>query len=120
MFTHETTPYRFDHQDPMDWIARHFFTGGLMPSHALIREFSDLFACQKSWRWSGTNYQRTALDWLRNFDAHRDGIEKILHEVYGHDARLWRRRWRLFFLATAGLFGHEKGTDWVVSHYLLV
>lgn len=29
------------------------------------------------------------------------------------------RLWRLFFLATAGLFGHDAGNDWSVSHYLL-
>jgi cyclopropane-fatty-acyl-phospholipid synthase len=29
------------------------------------------------------------------------------------------RRWRWFFLATAGLFGHAAGTEWGVSHYLL-
>ena len=38
---------------------------------------------------------------------------------YGKDAELWRRRWRLFFLATAGLFGHRGGEEWGVSHYRL-
>jgi len=42
-----------------------------------------------------------------------------LREVYGKDASLWQRRWRLFFLATAGLFGHENGNVWGVGHYLL-
>lgn len=32
------------------------------------------------------------------------------------DAALWRRRWRLFFLATAGLFGDSSGSVWGVSH----
>jgi cyclopropane-fatty-acyl-phospholipid synthase len=32
---------------------------------------------------------------------------------------LWQRRWRLFFLATAGLFGHDGGAEWGVSHYRL-
>ena len=119
VFTHETTPYRFDHKDQTDWIAQHFFTGGLMPSHQLIREFPDLFHCEKSWRWSGDHYRRTAFDWLRNFDRNRPSIDVILADVYGKDAALWRRRWRLFFLATAGLFGHDDGADWGVSHYLL-
>lgn len=30
-----------------------------------------------------------------------------------------RRRWRLFFLATAGLFGHANGSEWGVDHYRL-
>jgi cyclopropane-fatty-acyl-phospholipid synthase len=42
-----------------------------------------------------------------------------LNDVYGNEAGVWFRRWRLFFLATAGLFGHENGTAWGVSHYLL-
>jgi cyclopropane-fatty-acyl-phospholipid synthase len=28
------------------------------------------------------------------------------------------RRWRCFFLAAAGLFGHAKGAECGVSHYL--
>jgi cyclopropane-fatty-acyl-phospholipid synthase len=32
---------------------------------------------------------------------------------------VWRRRWRLFFLAVAGLFGHAGGEVWGVSQYRL-
>jgi cyclopropane-fatty-acyl-phospholipid synthase len=119
IFTHRTGPYRFDHADKTDWIAQHFFTGGVMPSHGLIRQFPDLFVVEKDWRWNGTNYQKTAMDWLTNFDARRAQIDVILNDVYGAQARLWRRRWRLFFLATAGLFGDNGGTEWGVSHYRL-
>ena len=119
IFTHRTGSYCFDHRDESDWIARHFFTGGVMPSHRLIRQFPDLFALEEEWRWSGVNYQRTALDWLANFDAAQGEIDAILEQVYGAEARLWRRRWRLFFLATAGLFGDNGGKEWGVSHYRL-
>ena len=44
---------------------------------------------------------------------------EVLREVYGAEAPLWKRRWRLFFLATAGLFGHAGGEEWGVSHYRL-
>jgi cyclopropane-fatty-acyl-phospholipid synthase len=119
IFTHRTGAYLFDHADGDDWIARHFFTGGVMPSHHLIRQYADLFEIEKEWRWSGTHYQRTAHDWLSNFDAHRDAIESVLREVYGSDTALWMRRWRWFFLATAGLFGYAEGSEWGVSHYRL-
>jgi cyclopropane-fatty-acyl-phospholipid synthase len=119
VFTHKRQPYRFDRADKTDWIAQHFFTGGIMPSHGLIAHFPDCFAIEQEWRWSGTHYQRTAIDWLANFDAHRAAIDRLLVDVYGKDARLWRRRWRLFYLATAGLFGHANGTEWGVSHYRL-
>jgi cyclopropane-fatty-acyl-phospholipid synthase len=119
VFTHAHAPYRFDHESGADWIARHFFTGGLMPSHTLIRQFGELFSVELEQRWSGTHYKRTALHWLANFDASRAAIEPILRATYGDDAPLWRRRWRLFFLAVAGLFGHENGAVWGVGHYRL-
>ncbi len=119
VFTHRSMPYRFDHGDDDDWIARHFFTGGIMPSERLVRFVTDSFAVENEWRWSGTHYARTAEHWLANFDANRDRIDAVLRDVYGADAGLWRRRWRLFYLATAGLFGHRDGEDWGVSHYLL-
>jgi len=119
VFSHDVAPYRFDLHDPADWIARHFFTGGIMPSHGLARCFPDLFAVEAEWRWDGTHYQRTADAWLANFDRHATEIHTILREVYGGGAMLWARRWRLFFLAVAGLFGHAGGAAWGVSHYRL-
>jgi cyclopropane-fatty-acyl-phospholipid synthase len=117
IFTHRSGAYLFDRTDREDWIAQHFFTGGVMPSHSLIRQYADLFEVEKEWRWSGVHYQRTALDWLAHFDAHRDEIEAILRFTYGDDTGLWMRRWRWFFLATAGLFGYADGSEWGVSHY---
>jgi cyclopropane-fatty-acyl-phospholipid synthase len=117
IFTHRSGTYLFDRADREDWIAQHFFTGGVMPSHHLIRQYADLFEIEKEWRWSGTHYQRTALDWLANFDAHASEIEPVLRQVYGKDTALWMRRWRWFFLATAGLFGTAGGSEWGVSHY---
>ena len=90
-----------------------------MPSHHLIRQYADLFTVEHEWRWSGVHYQRTAADWLQNFDRNRDAIEEVLRKVYGPETALWMRRWRWFFLATAGLFGFADGAEWGVSHYLL-
>jgi cyclopropane-fatty-acyl-phospholipid synthase len=117
IFTHRAGTYLFDRTDREDWIAQHFFTGGMMPSHHLIRQYADLFSIEKEWRWSGTQYQRTAMDWLANFDAHASEIEAVLRTVYGNETQLWMRRWRWFFLATAGLFGYANGDEWGVSHY---
>lgn len=119
VFSHAAVPYRFEVGNRADWIAQHFFTGGIMPSHGLIRQFGDLFALEGEWRWSGRNYQRTADDWLVNFDRNAEAIATIMRDTYGSEARLWQRRWRLFFLATSGLFGHGGGEPWGVSHYRL-
>ena len=119
VFSHRTAPYRFDAGDKQDWIAQHFFTGGIMPSHGLIRHVTETFDVEADWRWSGEHYARTARDWLANFDRNDEAVTAVLQDVYGAEAALWKRRWRLFFLATAGLFGHADGTEWGVSHYRL-
>lgn len=119
VFTHVTTPYAFDSDDKADWIAQHFFTGGIMPSHRLIRQFGELFDVECEWRWSGTHYALTAGQWLANFDSNRFEIRRVLEPVYGDAIAVWMRRWRLFFLATEGLFGHHNGSEWGVSHYRL-
>ncbi|MEO8422166.1 MAG: SAM-dependent methyltransferase, partial [Hyphomicrobium sp.] len=116
---HRSTPYRFDHTDPSDWIAQHFFTGGLMPSRLLMYEFGDRFEVDVEWWWNGSHYARTADAWLANFDRNAAAVRRVLTPVYGSDTNLWMRRWRLFFLATSGLFGHANGNEWGVSHYLL-
>jgi cyclopropane-fatty-acyl-phospholipid synthase len=119
VFSHRTTPYRFDHSDPTDWIGQHFFTGGIMPSDGLIRQFSNLVEVEEEWRWSGTHYARTAAQWINNFDRNEAEIDRILKDIYGAKAALWKRRWRLFYLATEGLFGYADGSEWGVKHYRL-
>jgi cyclopropane-fatty-acyl-phospholipid synthase len=119
VFNHRSGCYLYDRADREDWIAQHFFTGGIMPSHRLIRQYADLFEIEHEWRWNGVHYQRTALDWLANFDARRDAIETILRDFYGAETSLWMRRWRWFLLATIGLFGYADGREWGVSHYLM-
>ena len=120
VFTHRTTPYRFDVATATDWIAQHFFTGGVMPSHGLIRQFDDLFE-----RRGRLALERAALpeDGARLAGQLRRATSTpsrpVLREVYGEQAWLWRQRWRLFFLATAGLFGDSGGEEWGVSHYRL-
>ena len=119
VFTHRDAPYRFDHTDSEDFIAQHFFTGGVMPSRGLMRQFPDLFRVEREWTWNGINYRRTADHWLANMDANGDRVMELMRETYGADAVLWRRRWRRFYLATAGLFGNDGGNTWAVTHYLL-
>lgn len=119
VFAHRDAPYRFEVSDNSDFIAQHFFTGGVMPSQGLIRQYADLLAVEEEWRWSGTHYERTAYDWLANFDRNTAEIRELMNQVYGPDARLWMRRWRRFFMATAGLFGDSQGQVWGVGHYRL-
>ena len=115
VFSHRAAPYRFDASDPADWVAQHFFTGGIMPSHDLIRQFGEIFTVEQEWRWSGVDYARTADDWLANYDREAARLKGVLRETYGEDAVLWGRRWRLFFMSVSGLFGHDDGREWGVK-----
>lgn len=117
VFSHIDRPYRFEVSDDSDFIAQHFFTGGVMPSHDLMHQYADLMQVEADWRWDGTHYQRTADLWLQNFDRNQTEIRTLMTQVYGADAALWMRRWRRFFMATAGLFGDSNGKVWGVSHY---
>ena len=118
VFATRGAPYAFVERDDSDWMSRHFFSGGMMPSDDLALNFQDDLRLLKRWRWDGTHYQKTSEAWLRNMDDARDDLMPLMQSTYGADAELWWQRWRLFFLSVAELFGHEGGQQWWVSHYL--
>jgi cyclopropane-fatty-acyl-phospholipid synthase len=118
VFAHREAPYPFVERDASDWMSRHFFSGGMMPSDDLALQCQDDLRLLQRWRWDGTHYQRTAEAWLKRMDGQRAALMPLFEQVYGADAALWWKRWRLFFLAVAELFGYRGGQQWWVSHYL--
>jgi cyclopropane-fatty-acyl-phospholipid synthase len=111
VFAHRRWAYPFTDDGAADWMAREFFTGGLMPSAHLLREFQDDLRVEAQWHLAGTHYARTAEAWHANLVAHRAELTGVL----GSPAQF--HRWRVFFLACAEMFGYRDGTEWQVSHY---
>jgi cyclopropane-fatty-acyl-phospholipid synthase len=118
VFAHRGAPYAFVDLDESDWMSRHFFSGGMMPSDDLALHCQDDLRLLQRWRWDGRHYQRTAEAWLANMDAHRSTLMPLLVQTYVADADVWWTRWRLFFMSVAELFGYDEGQRWWVSHYL--
>ena len=118
VFAHRDAAYEFVERDASDWMSRHFFSGGMMPSDDLALQCQDDLRLLRRWRWDGTHYQRTAEAWLRNMDERRAALWPLFERSYGAQAGVWWMRWRLFFMSVAELFGFEAGQQWWVSHYL--
>ena len=119
IFCHRDCAYEFRDEGPADWMGRHFFTGGIMPSDDLPLRFQEHLKLERRARWSGRHYERTANAWLANMDARRERILPIMAQTYGAaNAERWFQRWRIFFMACAELFGFAHGREWFVSHYV--
>ena len=117
IFTHQSVVYPFENQGEADWMAREFFSGGMMPSHDLLLHFQNDLIIDDVWSMSGTHYEKTSLAWVNKMDANKDSIMKIFSKTYGDDAKLWFQRWRIFFMSCEKLFGYNNGSEWGVSHY---
>jgi cyclopropane-fatty-acyl-phospholipid synthase len=120
VFAHRRFAYPFEVDGDGDWMARHFFTGGIMPSHELLARVGGPLEVEARWLVPGTHYQRTAEAWLRRLDSgFPRAVAALARALPRREAELQARRWRIFFLACAELFGFAGGEEWVVSHHRL-
>jgi cyclopropane-fatty-acyl-phospholipid synthase len=119
IFTHHRYTYTFEVRDESDWMARYFFTGGIMPSDDLLHYFQRDLRLINHWQVDGRHYQLTSEAWLAKMDAHRDSLMPVMAQAYGAEQAVrWWVYWRVFFMSCAELFGYREGREWIVSHYL--
>ena len=119
-FSHRSASYPYEAESEDDWMARYFFTGGMMPSDDLLLHYPEHLIVDRHWSVSGSHYQKTSEAWLVNQDARRETLLPVLDDIYGvGQGAVWFQRWRLFFLACAELFGYADGSEWWVTHLRL-
>ncbi len=116
IFCHRDQPYFFETKD---WMGRHFFTGGMMPSDDLLPRYQRDLSLVDHWRWDGRHYERTCNAWLKKLDEQQQPLLELFEvEQEKSEAVRSLNRWRIFFMACAELFGYRNGQEWWVSHYL--
>lgn len=117
VFCHKHYAYPFETDGASNWLGRHFFTGGLMPSLHLLPRFRGTLVQERIWEVNGVHYARSAEAWARNLVAREAEVMTLLTRAYGAAAHQWFHRWRVFFLACAELFAYHNGMEWLLGHY---
>jgi len=119
VFYHGRCAYPFETDGNNDWMARHFFTGGTMPSADLFLCFQRDLMFEDRWFINGQHYQKTLEAWLIRHDAADKEILPVFEKTYGRElALLMFRRWRIFYMACSELFGYRQGEEWGIAHFL--
>ncbi|MCG8393049.1 MAG: cyclopropane-fatty-acyl-phospholipid synthase family protein [Pseudomonadales bacterium] len=119
VFCHRNLTYLFEDQGSSDWMARYFFTGGMMPAYDWLPHCAGRLEEEQRWAVNGKHYARTLEAWLALADKNQSGLVSLLDEIYGQgEGKTWLQRWRMFFMACAELFDYGDGEEWFVAHYL--
>ena len=118
VFCHKQFPYLFHTDGEHNWMGRHFFSGGMMPSIDLLPNCNSRLTVTDQYQWNGSHYAKTCRAWLENQDSQKSDVLQSLSSTYGDAAKIWINRWRMFFMACEELFAFNSGEEWFVMQYL--
>ena len=87
VFCHAAHAYTFEAEGDDNWMGRHFFSGGIMPSHDLLARVAPAgLRLEADWWIDGTHYQRTAEAWRERLESRRGEVMRVLLAHYGPGA----------------------------------
>jgi cyclopropane-fatty-acyl-phospholipid synthase len=89
------------------WLDRYIFRGSVLPSARNIAEASEGLFVLEDWQGFGADYDRTLMQWHRNFQAAWPELQKKYDERF-------RRMWTYYLLSCAGSFRARKNQVWQV------
>lgn len=119
IFCHRNLAYTFETEGEQNWMGRHFFSGGIMPSEDLFHRYQKDLAVRQQWWISGNHYARTCEQWLQRLDSSDPAVRHALSTSSSDESpKVLVQRWRMFFMACAELFKFDNGDEWGVGHYL--
>jgi cyclopropane-fatty-acyl-phospholipid synthase len=87
------------------WTARYIFPNSMLPSAKQISAAIEEKFVLEDWHSFGADYDRTLIEWHRNFEEHWP----LLKDVYGER---FYRMWRYYLLSCAGGFRSRKTQLW--------
>ncbi|MEN9390479.1 MAG: hypothetical protein RLZZ283_579 [Candidatus Parcubacteria bacterium] len=79
------------------WLDKYIFPNGMLPSVAQIGRAAERLFVIEDWQNFGPDYDRTLMEWYRNFD-------RSLINVAKHYTPRFYRMWRFYLLSCAGTF----------------
>jgi len=118
VFAHRDRPYLFEVGGAGDWMARNYFTGGMMPSEDWIPLAIDTLEHRQTWRFDGRHYTRTLAAWRGRLEDRREHAVEVLSQGVSVEEGVRRyHRWRTFLIACEELFAARRGREWGVVHH---
>jgi cyclopropane-fatty-acyl-phospholipid synthase len=97
--------YTTTHGDP--WSEKYIFPNGMLPSPKQMATASEGLFVMEDWHNFGADYDRTLMEWHKNFEA---AWPEFRHR---YDERFYRM-WRYYLLSFAGTFRARKIQLWQV------
>ncbi len=91
------------------WIEKYIFPNSMLPSVKQLAAAAERIFVMEDWHNFGTDYDRTLMEWDRNFETHWDSLKDRYDERF-------RRMWRYYLLACAGSFRSRENQLWQIVY----